>query len=281
MQSHANEWLPVTSDDTLDALRELRKQGHDIKQRVTGGQREAMLVVPEAQPDATPDTQEVHTPERFVATYDVVKAAAGEDPWGKQVDHSPASVCQHTNKVTTTQHIACKDCGEILEDIPEALTPGMAGRTNALRQTIDPETGKTTWEVATETCPECGEQYVVRDEHILKSDRHRLWAKGELGPEFRTPQQQPTYKFPVDWPRKRIEFGLVITCPRCHGYRRPAKTRISRAAKTFGQEVTTPADEVCMDPTNKNERCMRCNGWGIIPNAGPVESDKELSHGKP
>lgn len=292
LQSHANAWLPVTSDDTLDALRELRKAGHDIKQRVVDGRREAFYTPPEPEKQLTITAlvNQMDEEDRQAASelrarvkaaqedraggvrFDVVAASEGRDAW------SDTAACQHVNTKGTSSGLACVDCGEILVGSDQAMTPGMLGRTNALRRVVDAD-GKERWEVATQTCEQCGEQYIVRDEHVTKSPRHKQWAKGDLGPEFSTPKQQPTYKFPVDMPRSRIEFGLVITCPRCHGYRAPERRRISRAAKTFGEEIITPAQDECMDPTAKNERCHRCNGWGIIPNAGPVETDKEISHG--
>lgn len=51
-----------------------------------------------------------------------------------------------------------------------------------------------------------------------------------------------------------IEFGSTLHCPRCH-----AKTKT--------------VDDLYQDPDRRpkeNKPCRRCNGFGIVPNQGPI-----------
>lgn len=273
-------WIPVTSDDTIEALRELRRAGHDIKTRPTDdGGREAMFT-----PPAAPKQMSMHDvresdlmaiastvfqdeDQRDAAFQETERILQGSIPPCLHPDYARQA---RTDAVGTV----CMECGEVFTTVG-AMTPGSAGRTNALKEVKTPD-GKTRWEVSASTCPQCGEEYLVRDEHVQKSARHQQWARGELtGPEIPVPKQQPTYKFPVDMPVSKIEFGLVITCPRCHGKRLP-----ERYGRGKQSGIKLHAEDWCRDPDRKDERCMRCNGHGIIPNAGPVVTDSRLNAGR-
>jgi hypothetical protein len=106
------------------------------------------------------------------------------------------------------------------------------------------------------TCADCGEQYAIEKEH-LRSFVHIGWVERSQTISGQTaipvPPQPETYKFTSKPPK--IQFGAHLNCPRCHGILR----------KNKGVK-----DEECMDPSNRKIACIRCNGFGVIPNVGPV-----------
>lgn len=63
------------------------------------------------------------------------------------------------------------------------------------------------------------------------------------------------YKF-EKMPR-HFAFGEVAVCPRCRG-----KTQKYQFKKTEGKRHK--------DPTKEATPCLACNGWGIVPNNGPI-----------
>jgi len=70
------------------------------------------------------------------------------------------------------------------------------------------------------------------------------------------PQEVPqAYKF-VSLPA-RIEFGQVAVCPRCKG-----RTRKYEYENLHGLRHK--------DPYVNGKPCTGCNGWGIVPNVGPI-----------
>lgn len=269
LKSRPNIWIPITSDETVDSLRRLRRAGHDIRTRIQEGRREACFVPPEP-PRQISLNEELAKVAETVFQDDIQQVQEIDRLLSEPCPHAEASRQARTDAIGTV----CMDCGEVFTTV-DAMTPGSAGRSNALRAV---KVGKDSYryEVSTQTCPQCGEEYLVRDDHVQRSPRHKQWASGALsGPEIPVPQQQPTYKFPLDMPRSRIEFGMVITCPRCHG-----KRLGERYGKGKQSGIKLPAEDWCRDPSRKDERCMRCNGWGIIPNQGPVVSDSQLSAGR-
>jgi len=245
LQTRPNEWIAVTSDETVEALRELRQSGHRVIQRVENdGSRSAKYMPPE--PDLAALAEKIFDP----VSVELVDAGCL---------HPTAS-----RDISSDGRPVCRACGEIL--VVNMSTPGTAGRHMAMeRREVD---GKVVYEVSYETCAQCGEQYAVRDDHVRMSQRHSQWSRGELGPEVPVPIQQPRYKFPVDWPKERIEFGLIVTCPRCHG-----RTRGQRVNHRSGK--IAPAEDWTRDPSKTDERCHSCNGWGIVPNQGAVPTNAE------
>ena len=142
---------------------------------------------------------------------------------------------------------------------PEAWTPADAGRNFPLRKNDDGSI-----EIVWEVCEECGGRYAVRADHLV-GEEHKRWQtvhqtiEGQVAiPE--TPQP-PIYKYreqPVG-----VKFGDAVVCPRCRGIRRPEKML---------KAGLRPADTMCMDPKDHSIYCQRCDGWGIVPNLGPVVS---------
>ena len=62
--------------------------------------------------------------------------------------------------------------------------------------------------------------------------------------------QEPEYRF-TEMPDK-VEIGSVASCPKCR-----------QTGKEPGNKTGMP--------------CSRCNGFGIVPNRGPIESRKPAS----
>lgn len=55
----------------------------------------------------------------------------------------------------------------------------------------------------------------------------------------------------------KVDFGAVAICPRCRG-------------KTQRYLYKTFEGKRHKDPTKEKTPCIQCNGWGIIPNKGPI-----------
>lgn len=68
-------------------------------------------------------------------------------------------------------------------------------------------------------------------------------------------QRLPEYKY--DKPPRTIAFGTTVPCPRCRG-----RTQRYKFRKTDGLRHK--------DPSIEKTPCVGCNGWGIVPNIGPV-----------
>lgn len=56
---------------------------------------------------------------------------------------------------------------------------------------------------------------------------------------------------------ERIEFGQVAVCPRCRG----------RTKKVFYKNLNETRHK---DKIKLNTPCLGCNGFGLIPNKGPI-----------
>lgn len=106
------------------------------------------------------------------------------------------------------------------------------------------------------TCSDCGGQYGVLTDH-LRTYQHRQWLAKSQTIEAAIPEQPQKETFAFTQPPMEVAFGSAVICPRCKGLRRKIK----------GQRT-----ELCMDPSNPKVPCIRCNGFGIVPNVGPVVS---------
>jgi uncharacterized C2H2 Zn-finger protein len=113
------------------------------------------------------------------------------------------------------------------------------------------------FEVSYRTCPDCGEQYVTDEDHRRQSERHQAWVKGTAQPEIPVPRQPDAVMF-TTMPTK-VVMGDVAVCPRCKG-KRPL------ARKDFAGRVTKPAGTFTTERGKANTPCIRCNGFGIVPN---------------
>ncbi len=136
-------------------------------------------------------------------------------------------------------------------------SPGMVGRDFPLRKNEDGSIDMV-WEV----CDECGGRYAVQADHLI-GEEHKRWQAVNQTIEGQTaiPEvaQPPVYAY-KDQPTG-VKFGEAAVCPRCKGHKRPA--RMLKAG-------LRPADTMCMDPKDSTNYCIRCNGWGLVPNVGPV-----------
>jgi hypothetical protein len=113
-------------------------------------------------------------------------------------------------------------------------------------------------EAVASTCPDCGKEYLIHTEHVRTFDHRKAVAASQtLGSQMTIPEEpQPAvYKFTY---RPKVDFGTHLICPRCKGFRK---------------KVRGIRDEMCMDPRDHKIVCSRCNGWGVIPNIGPVAPD--------
>jgi len=74
------------------------------------------------------------------------------------------------------------------------------------------------------------------------------------------PKQPESFRF-TQMP-ERLDFGSMAVCHRCKG-----KKLLERQTPS-GKHL--PADEFCRDPKDRKNACRRCNGFGIVPNLGPI-----------
>lgn len=65
------------------------------------------------------------------------------------------------------------------------------------------------------------------------------------------------YRYPVTSAPTRFAFGEARLCPRCHGLK----------TKTSEKLGYIPDPEGGSDAQGR-KRCVRCNGWGYVPNKG-------------
>ena len=100
------------------------------------------------------------------------------------------------------------------------------------------------------------------------------------------PPQPPTFKF--DRLPKKIDWGSVAICPRCHSKTtrgrtpkeiekdeglEPEHVRQRKSKKKEGGSALIDEDGIKLfrDPkSRKGKPCEGCNGYGIIPNQGPI-----------
>jgi hypothetical protein len=110
-----------------------------------------------------------------------------------------------------------------------------------------------TIEVKWSTCNDCGQKYAVQKEHAQTSFHKAALAKAStLEGVTPMPAQPPIERF-TEHPR-HVDFGAVILCPRCKGFRRRRKGIL---------------DDFSADPYKTGEVCIRCGGIGVVPNKGP------------
>jgi hypothetical protein len=98
------------------------------------------------------------------------------------------------------------------------------------------------------------------------------------------PDDEPTTGSAFERMPTKIDFGEVAICPRCkqHTSRgRTSKPAVSGKKSVWGKRrVSLPPDATSSlvdgdgvplfkDPRQKGP-CMRCNGYGIVPNQGPI-----------
>ena len=144
--------------------------------------------------------------------------------------------------------------------VPPA-SPGMLDRNFPLKKNEDGSI-EMVWEV----CEECGGRYAVKADHLV-GDEHLRWQTVNQTIEGQTTipdvPQPPVYAYTAN--PGAVSFGEAAICPRCKGVRRKAK---------WLAKGLRPADDMCMDPKDHSIYCRRCNGWGVVPNIGPVVSTK-------
>jgi len=93
---------------------------------------------------------------------------------------------------------------------------------------------------------DCGEEYLEKDSHERTSTRHKEWLEGNI--EVPVPVQPLSGSFPAEGPRPKLIVGETLICGKCKG--------------------TGEGTQM------KDGKCLRCNGWGIVPNQGPVARPK-------
>lgn len=141
-------------------------------------------------------------------------------------------------------------------DESAVFSPGDAGREFPLKRNEDGSI-----DISWEVCEDCGGRYAVRADHE-RGDEHKRWKRrsGTLDGAANVDEvEEEEYTFTAQ-PRG-LQFGEAVVCPRCRGVRRKGKVLKSG---------WRPADEMCMDPKDHKVVCRRCNGYGIVPNKGPV-----------
>jgi hypothetical protein len=252
LRQHEGQWVDGTriasaevgGSEGLKRLRELRQEGLDIRMR--------------KHPDPRRDIYQYRLVPRVIPTK--AKAEWSADIERSTLDHTafgPGSIERrigYDGSSTTVIH-----------DPPPTTTPGMMGRDFPLRKNEDGSV-----EIVWEVCDECGGRYAVRSDH-LTAEEHRRWVALSQTMEGQTtiPEvaSEPVYAYTEE--PKGVSFGEAVVCPRCRGVRRPKRKRMVKGAYQWYK-----ADEMCMDPRDHSIVCRRCNGWGLVPNRGPVETAK-------
>ena len=74
--------------------------------------------------------------------------------------------------------------------------------------------------------------------------------------------KKPEVELQISWEKfvklpHPIEFGAVAVCPRCRG-------------RTKKYDYEGLQDKRHKDPWKSKKPCLGCNGFGIIPNVGPI-----------
>jgi hypothetical protein len=104
-------------------------------------------------------------------------------------------------------------------------------------------------------CSECAGTYTLPYSNHLRSPEHRAWVEAnqqKLVP-IETIPEEPT--MPLEDGQKLV-FGEMRVCPRCRGTLRPA-----RKDRKGGM---LPADTFTHDPIDKDGRCQKCGGTGVV-----------------
>lgn len=112
-----------------------------------------------------------------------------------------------------------------------------------------------TVEVSWSVCPDCGERYAMKNEHVRTMGHRAAIAKAQTLESIAPIPDQPKIEMFTEMPNKRVVFGTTILCPRCKGVRRKRKGIL---------------DDFSADPYNTSATCPRCNGVGVVPNKGPI-----------
>lgn len=253
LQAHPDTWIPVTSEQTIDALRELRKNGHRVVTRFEDdGSRMAKYVPPTAAATLT------HLAEEAKRIFD------GEIT--RIVDADGVILLEETSFVPLTPESIAAGTQPILaiNGVPTAaaLTPGMAGRSFPMGVVQD-DTGGFRVELAPRTRCECGDDYLILEDHV-RGQRHQNWLGGETQLEVPVPAQPPVYKFRLGEVPEHFELGTIVVCPVCKNKRvGPRKTKDGsiRPGNDFSNATGRPG-----------RPCDNCNGNGMVPNIGPVQT---------
>jgi hypothetical protein len=94
---------------------------------------------------------------------------------------------------------------------------------------------------------DCGERYLVQDEHVAKSPRHRRWLQGNM--EVELPRLMAQGAYSVDEPTPQLEIGKVVICSRC-------KAKDKKGMSYYPDRESKP---------DNRYPCIRCNGHGVLP----------------
>lgn len=263
LQDHGDEWVDgpdlanqrVGGSEGLKRVRELRADGHRIITRPhPDRQRDIFqykLVTPESINPVIQERLNQRGPEWTNARCPQCGATA----------YVPLPATCRLGHPDTAMVVAIPH-----EPVPPpAITPGMAGREFPMRMTEDG-----TFELTKEVCVDCGGMYDDDLEHRTTNARHLRWLKAE---EERTqgqltvgvPEQPPPHVF-TSMP-ERLDLATMAICPRCKGHRRKGREWFSRKQN---KTIVEPAEDFTRDPfkpTIKGEPnpCMRCAGFGVIP----------------
>jgi hypothetical protein len=106
-----------------------------------------------------------------------------------------------------------------------------------------------------QTCWSCGGTYVLPYRDHLRTEEHRAWARRQQTTIVPVGSIQDEPTVPLSDP-KRLVFGDVKVCPRCKGKLRPERKD--------PKGVLVPADTYTHDPNDKEGRCVKCGGTGVV-----------------
>ncbi len=184
LRGHPDTWIPITNDETIDALRDLRKDGHRIVTRFNDdGTREAKYVPPvEIDVDLLNEARRI-----FDGDIERVVTADGEV------------------------------VSETVPTVPP-VSPGMAGRPFPIRRIENPD-GSWRIETTEQARCECGDLYLVKEDHD-RGQHHQNWLSGMSQVEVPHPEQPPIGKFLEGEVPEHFEIGEVVVCPVCKNRRK-------------------------------------------------------------
>lgn len=104
-------------------------------------------------------------------------------------------------------------------------------------------------------CWDCGGTYVLPYSGHLKGPVHKAWVEQAQVKIMAVEAIPEEPSVPME-EQEKLVFGEIRVCPRCRGTLRPE--RKDRKGNIL------PADTFTHDPIDKDGRCAKCQGTGVV-----------------
>jgi hypothetical protein len=131
----------------------------------------------------------------------------------------------------------------------------------------DEASGRYQSTVHTLTCIDCRAEYRTWAEHI-QSEPHLRWAREKQARDANSVKLDQGPQFSYRTKPAKLTFGEAAQCPRCHGVFKTIPRKNSDPPLMPWEQ--RPRFDYCSDPDDVYKVCIRCNGFGIVPNIGPI-----------